>query len=117
MSDTANAPLKSNFSSPKLGIKLIDWGALPQIKITTQNKRIKSILSAVKINCTLLLALREKQWIIVSATTSDTAEKVLGISGNTADKYAPKVIAARATGAAKPTVADTHPEMNPAQGW
>lgn len=53
----------------------------------------------------------------VNIASSEHADKVLGISGKTAERYAAKVIEARATGAANPTVAETHPEINPAQGW
>ena len=38
-------------------------------------------------------------------------------AGNTDARYVPKVIAARAVGAAKPMVADIQPDTKPTAGW
>ena len=40
-----------------------------------------------------------------------------GAPGSTDLPYSPNAIAASATGAAKPTVADTQPARNPKAGW
>ena len=56
-------------------------------------------------------------WTTASTVTSPAASQVGDSAGNTDAKYVPKVIAARAVGAANPIVAETQPDTNPAAGW
>ena len=53
----------------------------------------------------------------VTSHTAPTASMSGDTPGSTARPYSPKAIAASATGAAKPTVADTQPAMKPTAGW
>ncbi|PXW55894.1 hypothetical protein BY998_11715 [Methylobacterium sp. B4] len=55
-------------------------------------------------------------WTTVTTQITASPSKSGGAPGRTALAYCPNAIAASATGAAKPTVAESHPAMNPTAG-
>ena len=52
----------------------------------------------------------------VTPQTEASASHTCGAPGKTPAKYSPKAMAASATGAANPTVAEIHPARNPSAG-
>ena len=52
-----------------------------------------------------------------TSQTTPIASTIGGAPGNTDLAYCPNAIAASATGAANPMVADTHPARKPKAGW
>src|ERR1700724_1075199 len=90
--------------------------AVPTTKPATRKAVISTTLRMVEINWKVEECLTPVSWISDTAHTVPTASNSGGEPGNTARPYCSSAMAASATGAAKPTVADTKPATKPKAG-
>ena len=81
-----------------------------------RNATISTTFKTVEINWKVPECLTPLSCTIDTSQTTPIANASGGVPGNTDWPYCPKAIAASATGAAKPTVADTQPARNPNAG-
>jgi hypothetical protein len=120
MSEIAKAPLVIRAPSPAAGRKLTGSDACAIVSAAAQKPIMTPTLRIVKMTCSPPLFLRVLAWTKVRAMTSPAASDFSSQSDASPAAidvaYAANVMAASAVGPAKPIVADTQPEMNPAAG-
>src|ERR1700732_1742402 len=112
----ANGALITRDASAGEGANEIGCG-VPRATPATRNASITPTFRTVQTIWNALL------WRMPRSPTSDTIQTTHsprtsgGTPGRIAFPYWPKAMAASATGAAKPTVADSHPARKPTAGW
>jgi len=89
---------------------------VPTAKPVSRNTTISTTLSTVETNWKFEECFTPLSWISDTSQTTPTASKIGETPGITDLPYSPKAIAAKATGAAKPTVAEIHPARKPKAG-
>src|ERR1700761_8217811 len=97
------------------GVNVTGCGA-PTIKPVIRKAVIKTTLRMVESNWKVEECLTPVSWTSDTSQTIPTASAIGGASGTIERPYSPSAIAASATGAAKPTVADTKPATKPKAG-
>src|SRR5215470_7076369 len=83
----------------------------------TRKAMISASLSTVQMLWKTLPEFTPARCTRVIAQVAATPTQSAGAPGTTALKYSPNAMAARAIGAAKPTVADSQPARKPTAGW
>ena len=102
--------------------KLADVGAnetgcgVPMTKPASRKATINTTFSTVETSWKVEECLTPESWISETSQTMPIPTAIDGAPGTTDLAYSPNAIAASATGAAKPTVADTQPARKPKAG-
>ena len=89
---------------------------VPMTNPAIRNATISTTFRMVEINWKVLECLTPLSCTIDTSQTTPMASASGGTPGSTDWPYCPNAMAASATGAAKPTVADTQPARNPKAG-
>src|SRR5215468_11144256 len=89
---------------------------VPTMKPASRKATISTTLSSVEANWKFEECLTPVSWISDTSQTTPIASSVGDTPGTTDLPYSPKAIAASATGAANPTVAEIQPARKPKAG-
>src|SRR5262249_53226394 len=90
---------------------------VPQAKPATIKTAIRPSLMRVETFCSTLPLRTPDKWTSEMSHVAARPTARAGAPAIAPAQYCPRAIAARATGAANPTVADTHPARKPTAGW
>src|SRR5882724_9087682 len=112
----ANGALKMSAATDGAGANDTGCGA-PMAKPATKKATISTTFRMVATSWKVEECFTPLSCTSDTTHTTPTASMSGGASGRIDLPYSPNAIAASATGAAKPTVADTQPATKPKAGW